>query len=103
MGTTSGECVSLGRQYTFRTTRETEWLDDILMGIPTKDRARFIRKLIINGLEVHSGVIQKDDKPKTNTLPIKDKPTTIAPPPPTEPIEDIEEEDLESKLDNLGF
>ncbi|WP_144510022.1 hypothetical protein [Bacillus sp. FJAT-22090] len=99
----------MAKQYTFRTTRETKWLDDILMEVPTKDRARFIRKLIISGLWATSNELQLEDKPKSNELLTEVKPKSniapldISPPPPTEEgIEDTEI-DLDSKLNSLDF
>jgi hypothetical protein len=41
------------KQYTFRTTKSTEWLEEILDQIPKSSRSALIRELIITGLEVH--------------------------------------------------
>lgn len=108
MAIRNGECVNLAKQYTFRTTRETNWLDDILMGVPSKDRARFIRKLIISGLWATSNESQTEHKPKSNESHLEDKlesnviPLETPPPPMEEGVEDTEI-DLDSKLNNLDF
>lgn len=41
------------KQYTFRTTKSTEWLEEILDQVPKSSRSALIRELIITGLEVH--------------------------------------------------
>lgn len=51
------------KYYSFRTTRDTEWLDDILKSVPKHDRAKYIRELIIKGLNVN--VTQTEHKPNT--------------------------------------
>jgi hypothetical protein len=52
MDTISGGCVPLPRQYTFKTTKDTAWIEEVLDDpAHTRDRSAFIRELIIAGLE----------------------------------------------------
>lgn len=51
------------KYYSFRTTRDTEWLDEILKSVPKHDRAKYIRELIIKGL--NNNVSQTEHKPNT--------------------------------------
>ena len=95
------------KQYTFRTTRETSWLDEILMGVSDKDRARFIRNTLMAGLNGSTIELQSTHEPNTNSTQTEDKPNTET----LARIENTEEPlfgeptelDLESKLNNLDF
>lgn len=62
------------RHYTFRTTRDTEWLDGILGAVAEKDRAKYIRELIIKGL---GNVTQTEHVPNTLVTQVEHKPNTI--------------------------
>lgn len=93
------------KQYTFKTTRATDWLEEHLDSLPPSERSRFIRSAI-------SDKLTKDDNIRQdNTLSYQkvtqketkvDFPTLQTSPPPME--EGIIEEDvesLESKLDSI--
>jgi hypothetical protein len=77
----------LPKHYTFRTTRDTAWLDGILMGVPKQDRARFIRDTLIRGLGDTNRTQTEHKVTQTEHLPIVK--------------EECVEEDIEKKLDNL--
>lgn len=104
MGTTSGECVALPKQYTFKTTRHTEWMEEHLDSLPPSERSRFIRAAIADALG--QGDIVRQYVPKSVK---SSKKVTQSDPTPTdapvfgEGIEDDTVLDLESKLDNMDF
>jgi hypothetical protein len=109
----------LPKQYTFKTTRQTSWMDSILEAVDSRDRSSFIRDMIELGmratniqgvppLKTYTGV--------TNVLPLCDKCVTNepqmsdncvtnvtheAPVPDDEVIFEEKEIDFESILDSM--
>lgn len=43
--------IWLAQQYTFRLTRKTKWIEDIIELIPKQDKADFIRTCFVEGLK----------------------------------------------------
>lgn len=83
--------MSLGRRYIFRTTRETSWLEGILDAVEEKDRAKYIRELIIKGLGINpTPVVQMSYKCQTNVEQMSDKPNTNVVQMSDTPIEPVE-------------
>lgn len=89
MATISGECVTMGKQYTFKTTRRTTYLDDAINNIPKKDRSELLRQAVTIGL-IQMGVLdekqlsfldsfirQTADNSNTKVTQRSDKETTI--------------------------
>jgi len=120
----------MAKQYSFKTTRRTQHLEQVLESVPKKDRSEFIREMLTKGIQssgywVGSSPTQsllsvslepqtvnkgetKEDKEVTNETPKvdqsitkEDKGNTNEPPSP--PLFSVieEEDDLEEKLDNL--
>lgn len=92
----------MAERYTFRTTRKTAWLDDILMAVDKQDRSDFIREHLILGLK---GVVpQTSDKPQTIVQPTSNERPTIVTQPvtptvaPTLAVKRVEDDDLDEKL-----
>lgn len=50
MAIISGVLETMGRQYSFKTTRRTTYLDDVLGSIPIKDRSEVLRQAVTIGL-----------------------------------------------------
>lgn len=114
MDITSGECVSLVRQYTFKTTVDTEWIEEHLEKLPKRARSEFIRNCIISQLESGekshmSHVSHKEVTPKVTHEEKVHEATPWTPSP--EDTSDLfgegevthEEIDLDKALDNLNF
>lgn len=115
----------MGRQYSFKTTRRTEYLDDVLYGIPTKDRSELLRQAITLGLiqmgMLDSNVVgfntvqkidiqptqvkQTEDIGETIVTQTHDKGVTNDLPIPEFKVESINSKDidLDSTLNNIKF
>ena len=96
------------KQYTFKTTRHTAWMEEHLDSLPPSERSRFIRAAIADALEQDDIVRQYVSKSSEVILSPSKKVTQSDPTPMEEPlfgegIVDDTEEDLESKLNNLDF
>ena len=73
MDITSGECVNLAKQYTFKTTKATQWMEPILDDLSNgRDRSAVIREMITDHL-VKSGIKEKYEE-KYGDLPKKESP-----------------------------
>lgn len=107
----------MSKQYTFKTTRYTEWMEEILDNISNQDRSRFIREVLIQGMKSmgikiqeetqRSFVLQTTDQPVTNISQIKvtqRTEETLSPMDLDIPVmdEEISLEELEQKLDLIG-
>jgi hypothetical protein len=120
----------MAKQYSFKTTRRTQQLEEVLERVPKKDRSEFIREMLIKGMEVSGhweqssptpsllsvslvpptedkGVTKEDESitieaPKADqSITKEDKGSSKeAPSPPLFSVIE-EEDDLEEKLDNL--
>lgn len=110
MDTTSGDVVNgrtlsnVARQFTFKTTIDTTWLDPILEGMENKERSDFIRTAIIEKLDRSHKVTQKVTQ--GNTSGATDKPQTLPEPTlllPTIVAKESAVVDLNSKLDSMDF
>lgn len=82
-------------RYTFRTTRKTAWLDDVLSKIPSKDLSDFIRETLIVGLQ--RNVPQTSDIQQTIVRQTLDNSPTIVEPPRIE-VSEISDDELDNKL-----
>ena len=56
------------KQYTFRTTKSTEWIEEILDQVPKSSRSALIRELIITGLEAHGIVVDYNTLRRHNLM-----------------------------------
>jgi hypothetical protein len=107
----------LGKQYTFKTTRDTEWLEPILDGLNGKERSRYIRMALVLLFDnkrpaVTHGVspevrpvtpeVSLDDTHKYASDPVSGD-LYLKPIPKDEPVFEAQEVDLDSTLDNLDF
>lgn len=104
----------MGKQYTFKTTRDTEWLEPILDELPSQDRSRTIRMALVLMFDnVRPAVLQRSHTEEDVTL--EERPevlfnakfmgNTVSVTPDTynEPVFEAIDEDLDSKLDKLDF
>lgn len=87
------------KQYTFKTTRATEWMESHLDSLPPSERSRFIRQAIADA-------IGSDKTTPSVTLSVpqvehKVTPTPEVHTPDDEPLFQAKELDLESKLGSL--
>lgn len=97
----------MGKQYTFKTTKDTAWMEPILDAMSSGERSKFFRESVRKSLD-NSGQTQVtpvSDVGNTKVRPVSDKRGTQVTPPPIEEVEDIEIplENLESSLDNFKF
>jgi hypothetical protein len=94
------------KQYTFKTTRDTEWLEDILDSLPPQYRSEFIRAHLIQGINgtAPKQTLTRVDIPEvrhTSDTHLTDERQTSVRQDPTMKLEYHEEVDLDSKLDNM--
>lgn len=107
----------MGKQYTFKTTKDTEWLQSVLDSMNSRERSEFIRSAIIAQLTKTSCIEvdrqsltsnkRSDNKsdndlgvqemPKFNTLNVSDQVSDL------DMFDEVEEQDLDSILDNINF
>jgi hypothetical protein len=68
----------MSKRYIFRTTRETSFLEAILDAVAEKDRAKYIRELLIKGLGISPtpSVVQMSYNCQTNVEQMSDKEST---------------------------
>jgi hypothetical protein len=116
----------LPRQYTFKTTRKTEWMEEVLGKVDSHDRSSFIREMLVLGMKT-AGIIDDvydktyfNGKGATKVLPLPDKSEAKEPPKThievtkvtpeihipqpkhiDEPLFEVKEVDLDSKLKGL--
>ncbi|WIT25868.1 hypothetical protein [Bacillus phage SPO1L1] len=63
-GTINGECVSLAKQHNFKTTKSTEWMDELLDSMGQGEKSLFIRSAITE-YAVALGLVSREiTKPK---------------------------------------
>ena len=114
----------MGKQYSFKTTRRTGYLEDLLDEIPKKDRSEAIRQAVILGF-LQMGKLKPDmvpmtgvakvepmphksptivtqtlDESPTKVTQLSDKIEPISEPPMMVEVEGVDE-DLDAKLSNL--
>lgn len=107
----------MGKQYTFKITKDTEWLQSVLDNMGSRERSEFIRSAIIAQLTKTSSIevdrqsltpTKKSDKRSVNdlevqemhkfaTLNVSDQVSDL------DMFDEVEEEDLDSVLDNITF
>ncbi|APZ82368.1 hypothetical protein Goe2_c13200 [Bacillus phage vB_BsuM-Goe2] len=64
MGIINGECVSLAKQHNFKTTKSTEWMDELLDAMGQGEKSLFIRSAITE-YAVALGLVSREvTKPK---------------------------------------
>lgn len=106
MGTTSGVYVNLTRQYTFKTTIDTEWIEKHLNSLPRRERSEFIRNCVISGLDKSHKVTQKVTQDSNEPTKWKPSPNSVIGEPDNlfnEGVEIEEDIDLDNALDKLDF
>lgn len=58
--TISGVSVKMPKQYTFKTTKSTEWMEEVLDNLPSSERSRFIRFALELALQEREDSLQID-------------------------------------------
>lgn len=105
----------MGKQYTFKTTRDTAWLEPVLDGLTGKERSATIRSALTLYFDnVRPAVTQTSHVTPDVPLVVSHRdgqtmvekgntPTEWTPSPIDEPEIEAQEADLDSVLDNLNF
>lgn len=95
------------RKFTFRATRKTSWIADIIESIPDQDKAEFIRECFIEGLKQRQEYIEYVEHPerfKRQEIiqPRRVKSTVGIPKKPRLQTLEISEEDTDEKVNKLS-
>lgn len=88
----------MSKRYTFRITRKTQWLEDVIESIEKKDQSDFIREMVIAGLRTTNqvSVVSQTFVPSVsperqpNDRHLADKRQTL-----------VKKDELDDKLDNM--
>jgi len=88
----------MGKQHTFRTTKDTEWMDEILNNMGCSGKSEFIRNAIADRLETHIPV-KTTGNVRQNLTWVSDKRNMTS----DIPIEEILEEVTETTDVEAGF